>query len=227
MNVLIAEDDPKILRGLAEVLEREGYTCTQTADGEAALAAFERAPPDFVILDIMMPKVNGYDVCRAIRAKDQELPIIFLSAKSEEIDKVVGLELGADDYIGKPFGIHEVIARIRAVSRRALRRRPSPEAQGFVIGGLRVLPDELRAQRGDELIELSLREVALLRLFAQRPGVALDRDTIFAECWGIDSYPNSRTIDQHIAKLRKKIEVDAKKPEIIRTVHGVGYRYEG
>ncbi len=227
MNVLIAEDDPKILRGLAELLEREGYTCTQTADGEAALEAFERAPPDFVILDIMMPKLNGYDVCRAIRAKDQELPIIFLSAKSEEIDKVIGLELGADDYIGKPFGIHEVIARIRAVSRRCLRRRPSAEARGFKIGGLRVLPDELRCQRGDATIELSLREIALLRLFAKHPGVAIGRDRIFAECWGINSYPNSRTIDQHIAKLRKKIEEDPKDPRIIRTVHSVGYRYEG
>jgi len=227
MKVLIAEDDPKILRGLAELLGREGYTCTQTADGEAALAAFERSPPDFVILDIMMPKLNGYDVCRAIRAKDQELPIIFLSAKSEEIDKVIGLELGADDYIGKPFGIHEVVARIRAVSRRCLRRKPSAEHRGFTIGALRVLPDELRCHRDDEVIELSLREIALLRLFANNPGVALGRDQIFAECWGIDSYPNSRTIDQHIAKLRKKIERDPKDPKIVRTVHGVGYRYEG
>ncbi|MCB9569633.1 MAG: response regulator transcription factor [Myxococcales bacterium] len=190
-------------------------------------AAYEAAPPDFVLLDIMMPKVNGYDVCRRIRARDPELPIIFLSAKSEEIDRVIGLELGADDYINKPFGIHELIARIRAVSRRCLRRRPSPEPQGFLIGGLQVIADELRALRGQEVIELSLREVQLLRLFADNVGVVLDRDRIFSTCWGIDHYPNSRTIDQHVAKLRKKIEADPRDPQIIRTVHGVGYRYEG
>lgn len=227
MKVLIAEDDPKILAGLAEVLEREGYACLCAGDGELALESYRSGAPDFVILDIMMPRVSGYDVCRRIRADDPEIPIIFLSAKSEEIDKVVGLELGADDYIHKPFGVHEVIARIRAISRRCLRRRPSDRPQGFTISDLEVLPDELRALRGGEAIELSLREVQLLRLFADNVGAVIDRDRIFATCWGIDHYPNSRTIDQHIAKLRKKIEADPKSPTIIRTVHGVGYRYEG
>ncbi|MEZ4450564.1 MAG: response regulator transcription factor [Nannocystaceae bacterium] len=227
MKVLIAEDDPKILAGLAEVLGREGYTCLCAADGELALQAFRTGAPDFVILDIMMPRVSGYDVCRTIRAQDAEIPILFLSAKSEEIDKVVGLELGADDYIHKPFGVHEVIARIRAISRRCLRKRPGPRPQGFTIGDLSVIPDELRALRGDVVIDLSLREVQLLRLFADNLGAVLDRDKIFAACWGIDTYPNSRTIDQHVAKLRKKVEPDPRNPTIIRTVHGVGYRYEG
>ena len=226
MKVLIAEDDPKILRGVAEVLEREGYACVLAADGEDALAAYRVHRPDLVLLDVMMPRRSGYDVCRAIRQGDPDTPILFLSAKSEEIDKVVGLELGADDYIMKPFGVHELVARLRAVSRRALRRQGPDPKDTFVIADLTVHARELRALRGDVAIELSLREVALLRLFAERPGVVLDRDAIFSACWGVDHYPQSRTIDQHVAKLRKKIEPDPQAPTIIRTVHGVGYRHD-
>ncbi len=225
MRVLVAEDDPNMRRGIVEVLEGEGYDAVAAADGEEALAMFERARPDFVCLDIMMPKVDGYEVCRRIRALDAVIPIVFLSAKSEEIDKVLGLELGADDYVMKPFGVKEFVARVRAISRRCLAARPERSRSTFAFGDLEVVPDELRARRGAEVIDLSLREVELLRCFAEHPDRVLDRDFLFSKCWGVEHYPNSRTLDQHVSKLRKKVEGDPKAPRWITTVHGAGYRY--
>jgi DNA-binding response OmpR family regulator len=226
MRVLVAEDDLAMRNGLTEVLESEGYDVVAAADGAGALDRWTEAAPDFVLLDIMMPARSGYDVCREIRRSDRDVPIVFLSAKSEEIDKVVGLELGADDFIMKPFGMRELVARVRAISRRCFARSPVPGATRFAIGGVEVLPAELRATLPDgATVELSLREVKLLQTFAQHPGEVLDRDLLFGACWG-GKYPNSRTLDQHIAKLRKKIEVDPKEPRIIHTVRGVGYRYE-
>jgi len=227
MTVLIAEDDENIRKGLVEILTDEGYSTAEASDGQSAIAQFRSASPDFVCLDIMMPGKSGYDVCREIRASGSEVPIVFISAKSEEIDKVVGLELGADDFIVKPFGVREVVARIRAVTRRCIAaRRPRELPATFCIAELEVSPDELRARRGGEVIELSLREVKILELFSKRRGAVLERDAIFDACWGESYFPLSRTVDQHIAQLRKKIERDPKNPEIIRTVHGVGYRYE-
>ena len=227
MKVLLAEDDTNIRKGLADILRNEGYTPLEAADGEQALALFEKEAPDFVCLDIMMPGQSGYEVCRRIRARNARVPIVFISAKSEEVDKVVGLELGADDFIVKPFGVKEVVARIRAVTRRCLaEREPDAPASHFTIADLTVFPSELRARRGEEEIELSLREVRMLALFSRNKGVVLDRATIFNACWGDRFFPSSRTLDQHIAKLRKRIERDPKHPVIIHTVHGVGYRYE-
>lgn len=228
MNVLIAEDDPNIRTGLAEILAAEGYTVQAAADGAEALMAFAAQRPDFVILDIMMPTVDGYEVCRRIRRTDPEVPIVFLSARSEEIDRVLGLELGADDFINKPFGVREIVARIRAVTRRCLRTgRADDEHQPFSLGPLTVLPAELRAERGGETIDLSLRDVKILRLLARERGRVVDRDQFFRECWGYDHLPNSRTLDQHVSKLRKRVEPDPRAPSIIRTVHGVGYRFDG
>jgi len=228
MKVLIAEDDPLTRKGLAEILESEGYQTAVARDGKEALALFTQASPDFVCLDIMMPGVSGYDVCREIRRFNPRVPVIFISAKSEEIDKVVGLELGADDFIVKPFGVKEVVARIRAVTRRCMAARPTADgAQSFHLGDLEVLPAELRARRGKDVIDLSLRDVKILSLLHRNQGKAISRDTFFHECWGFDHVPNSRTLDQHIAQLRKRIERDPKNPSIIRTVHGVGYRYDG
>lgn len=228
MKVLLAEDDHNIRKGLAEILINEGYETLEAADGEQALALFYSEAPDFICLDIMMPGKSGYDVCREIRAKNSGVPVIFISAKSEEIDKVVGLELGADDFIVKPFGVKEVIARIRAVTRRCLARdRPVELPETFTIADLTVTPSELRARRGDQVIELSLREVKILELLSRNRGAVLERDAIFNHCWGDRFFPSSRTLDQHIAKLRKRIERDPKNPTIIRTVHGVGYRYDG
>lgn len=226
MKVLVAEDDANIRAALAEILEHEGYSVLAAQDGQQAVELFRAEAPHFVCLDIMMPRMSGYEVCREIRRHDDRTPIIFLSAKSEEIDKVLGLELGADDYVMKPFGRMELVARVRAVSRRCLRAEKGPGPGRFMMRDLEVSPDELRARRGEQLIDLSLREVKILRLLHRRAGVVVDRDQLFQECWGIDHYPNSRTIDQHIATLRKKVERNVKSPEIIQTVHGAGYRFE-
>ena len=228
MRVLIAEDDATMRDGLTEILEGEGYDVVAAADGVLALDRWRADRADFVVLDIMMPGRSGYDVCREIRRSDREVPIVFLSAKSEEIDKVLGLELGADDFIMKPFGMRELIARVRAISRRCYQRSAPRPSAGFTIGGISVVPAELRATLPDgDVVELSLREVSLLATFAGHPGAVLDRDMLFRTCWGGGKYPNSRTLDQHIAKLRKKIERDRAAPAIIRTVRGAGYRYEG
>tara|TARA_Y100001934_G_C12222777_1_gene711532 strand:- start:359 stop:1045 length:687 start_codon:yes stop_codon:yes gene_type:complete len=227
MKVLIAEDDSLIRQGLRELLQVEGYQVIEAPDGAVALASFREHQPDFVCLDVMMPHLSGYDVCRQIRQENSDVPIIFITAKSEEIDKVLGLELGADDFITKPFGVREVQARVRAVSRRCLKRQtPSPEKEPFDMGDLTIHPLELRAKRGEEAIDLSLRDLAILQLLHERAGQVVDRQLMTDECWGHDYLPNSRHLDQQISQLRKRIEVDPKNPQIIRTVHGAGYRYE-
>jgi DNA-binding response OmpR family regulator len=228
MRILIAEDDAHTRAALREILEAEGYDCIPAANGAEALERYRAERPDFVFLDIMMPDTDGYTVCREIRKEDADIPIVFLSAKSEEIDKVLGLELGADDYVVKPFGIKEIVARVRAITRRLNARRPgTPADESFVIDDLEVFPAELRARRAGQVIDLSPRDVKILRLFYDNAGNVLDRNTIFNCVWGMDYFPNSRTLDQHIAQLRKRIEKDPHHPEIIRTVHGAGYRYEG
>ena len=229
MKVLIAEDDPLTRDGLKEILETEGYQVLAAGDGKTALELYQSESPEFVCLDIMMPQTNGYDVCREIRKSDAHVPILFISAKSEEIDKVIGLEIGADDFIVKPFGVKEVVARIRAITRRALASKPqseTPKDYSFLLDTLKIVPSELRAYRDDLVIELSLRDISILELLYNNRGRALDRDTFFDQCWGTDYYPASRTLDQHISQLRKRVETDPAKPRIIKTVHGVGYRYD-
>jgi DNA-binding response OmpR family regulator len=227
MKVLVAEDDKNIREGLGAILAGEGYQVVAAGDGREALARFRQEAPHFVLLDIMMPGLNGYDVCRQLRAQSSDVPVIFISAKSEEIDRVLGLELGADDFIVKPFGVKEVIARIRAVTRRCLRATGRLHEPPFLMGDLEVIPAELRARRGDRTIDLSLREVGILRLLFEHRGRVVDRDTFFNRLWGVDHVPESRTLDQQIAKLRKRIELDPQRPRLISTVHGAGYRHDG
>ena len=228
MKVLIAEDDRNIRSGLEEILQDEGYETVAAEDGTQALALYRSESPDFLCLDIMMPGVNGYEVCREVRRSDPDVPIIFISAKSEEIDKVVGLELGADDFILKPFGVREVLARIRAVTRRYLARdRVGADRKPFRMDDLEVMPAELRARRGEQIVDLSLRDVKILQLLHRMSGQVVDRTTLLNQCWGLAHIANSLTLDQHVSQLRKRIERDPKQPRIIRTVHGVGYRYEG
>lgn len=227
MKVLVAEDDPLTRKAVAEVLADEGYQVLEATNGRAALEMFQEHSPDFICLDIMMPEVNGYEVCRRLRSANCDVPIVFISAKSEEIDKVVGLELGADDFIIKPFGVKELIARIRAVTRRCHQTQAVPSTKNFRMGDLEVLPAELRARRGSETIELSLRDVQILQLFHQHRGEVLDRTTVFNLVWGEEYFPNSRTLDQHISRLRKRIEIRPDDPALIRTVHGAGYRFDG
>ena len=226
MKILIAEDDRYIREGLQDLLESEGYQTISAVDGVEAVRKYQEEAPHLVLLDIMMPEKDGYSVCREIRNHSQDVPVIFLSAKSEEIDRVIGLELGADDYIMKPFGTREVVARIRAVTRRCLAGKQKQEARVLKFGDLQVYPEELRARRGDQRTDLSLRDVRILELLHDNRGKVVDRDTLFNRCWGQNYLPNSRTLDQHISKLRKLIEKDPQNPQIIRTVHGVGYRYD-
>ncbi|SIS69450.1 response regulator transcription factor [Neptunomonas antarctica] len=227
MKLLIAEDDLHIRQGLATLLESEGYECIEAADGDQAWELYMQHEPDLVLLDIMMPKQDGYSVCRRIRQHNERLPVIFITAKSEEIDQVIGLELGADDYIKKPFGSREIIARIRAVARRTLRPVTGTiENDCFVMDDLQIRPSELRALRDNQVIELSLRDLKILRLLFEQRGKVVDRDALFNHCWGRDYFANSRTLDQHISKLRKAIELNPKMPRIISTVHGIGYRFD-
>ncbi|MDB6138031.1 MAG: phoP [Verrucomicrobiaceae bacterium] len=227
MKLLIAEDDDHTREALREVLTREGHAVTATANGRDALDSFLSEPPDFVCLDIMMPGLSGYDVCRAIRRKDHRVPVLFLSAKSEEVDRVLGLELGADDFLSKPFGVREFLARIAAIVRRCPWLNAAPDAVGeFPMGDLRIVPAELRAYRQNQPIALSARDLKVLQVFHQRRSQVVDRNTLCDEAWGADHFPNSRALDQHISQLRKKIERDPAAPEIIRTVHAAGYRYE-
>ena len=225
MKVLIAEDDRYTRDGLTELLEGEGYQVVAAGNGTDAVRQFRSEKPDFVCLDIMMPGQSGYEACRSIRAASPDVPIIFISAKAEEVDRLVGFDIGADDFIAKPFSVREVVARVRAVARRCCATRPNMPSP-FVMNDLEVLPAELRARRGDEIIELSPRDVKILHLLADNPGRALDRNTIFNYAWGEDYFPNSRTLDQHVSQLRKRVECDCRNPEIILTVHGVGYRFE-
>lgn len=233
MKILVAEDDPVSLDTIDECLREEGFATVLARNGQEAVHLWEKGRPNLVCLDIMMPVMDGYEVCRRIRETDRSLPILFLSAKNEEIDVVVGLELGADDFIRKPFGRHELVARVRSALRRADSSRPgSGAAESFTLGSdrLTVYPTRLvalakgqGADTGDE-IELSPREVSILQLLQRHAGQAVRRDTILEHCWGMNYFPGSRTLDQHIARLRKKIETDPAEPEIIETVRGVGYR---
>ncbi|MFH0823513.1 MAG: response regulator transcription factor [Pseudomonadota bacterium] len=230
-HILIAEDDHNIATGLVDTLESEGYSAVAVPDGEQAIEAVSTDRFDLILLDIMMPGKSGYDVCRAIRAKDRNLPVIMLTAKGEEIDKVLGLELGADDYVTKPFGVRELLARIAAVLRRSGRDRGIPpgdekEAAAFPFGEAEVDPVRYRVRLRGKTSSLSNRELALLRYFSARPNEVISRDIILNAVWGIDYYGTTRTLDQHIAQLRKKIEPDPGRPSVITTVHGVGYRYE-
>ncbi|KDN09641.1 MULTISPECIES: response regulator transcription factor [unclassified Gilliamella] len=227
MKILIAEDDLYIRKGMTDLLEQEGYSIIQAPNGKVALELFEQNQPDFIILDIMMPELDGYSVCREIRKINDDVPILFLSAKDEEIDRVIGLELGADDYMSKPFGVHELRARIKAIAKRYLKSQQSnPKVDdSFVFGDLLVYPIELCAKRREQTIELSLREIKILECFYKNKNNVVTRDMLFDYAWGYDYMPNSRTLDQHISKLRKQIEIDPLNPVLIKTVHGVGYRH--
>ena len=234
MKVLIAEDDLYTRRAVSEILKAEGWTVFAAPDGRSALDLFRAHRPGLVCLDVMMPELSGYDVCREIRRIDPAVPVLFVSAKSEEIDKVLGLELGADDFIVKPFGARELLARVRAVLRRSRPAagrsetgRPDPGGmEDFNFGPWLVRPRELRAYRGEEPLDLSAREVGLLALLYSRKGEVVSREEFFKACWDLDNPPVSRTLDQHIAQLRKKIEDDPHAPVLIRTVQGSGYRHE-
>ena len=225
MKVLVADDDKLTREGLAEILEDEGYQVIQAANGNIAISMFNAEKPDFVCLDIMMPECNGYDACKQIRKQCKTTPIIFLSAKSEEVDKVIGLNLGADDYIVKPFGVNEVTARIRAVTRRCMLTKKT-ENESFKMLDLEVLPENLTVKRNGALKEINLLDLKILRYLYSNKNKVLSRNQIFKECWNLNSCENTRALDQKISQLRKIVEVDSQKPQIIKTVHGAGYTFQ-
>jgi DNA-binding response OmpR family regulator len=227
MKLLVAEDDLHLLKGLVELLERAGFDCIGVGDGERALAAFRDEKPALCLLDVLMPGIDGLTLCRQIRALDQQVPILLLSARDAEIDRVLGLEIGADDYIVKPFGPRELVARVKV----ALRRRgddfaPEATAAPFVMGDLRIDEAALRAFRGQQFVDLSRREVTLLKILFERRGKPVSRNELLDLAWGENFMPDSRALDQYISSLRRKIEQDPAKPKIIKTVHGVGYRHD-
>lgn len=225
-RILVAEDDTNIRNGLFALLQAEGYDVCVAKDGEEAIKRYTERKPDLVILDIMMPKKSGYDVCRAIRSKDLQTPLIMLTAKGEEIDKVLGLGLGADDYITKPFSTRELVARISAVLRRcAVAVEVPAEVKGvFKIGKAEIDPKRYEVKTKEGVEPLSDKEMKLLQYFHQHPGEVLSRDALLNAVWGIDYFGNTRTLDQHVALIRKKLGASA---DAIQTVHGVGYRLEG
>ncbi len=231
LKILIAEDDVNTRAALQELLQRDGHQVTAAGDGHQALFYWQRQAFDLVCLDVMMPGHSGYELCRQFRARDPRVPILFLTARGEEIDKVVGLELGADDYIVKPFGVQELLARIRAVARRCLGGETADAVDelhrdDFSMGDLLVSPKALRATRGDTVFSLTPRELRILRLLWQKRGQVVSRAEIGRAAWDQGHQPGSRTLDQTISQLRKRIEIDPQAPEIVTTVYGVGYRFE-
>lgn len=231
-KILIAEDDSNIRLGLVATLESEGYVVTAAVDGAQALKVFPQGKFDLVILDVMMPKASGYDVCRELRGRHSRVPVIFLTAKGEEIDKVVGLKLGADDYVTKPFGVHELLARVESLLRRS--RAMAADAVGvdselpptFKLGAAEIDRRKFSVRLGARAGELTARELKLAEVFAAHPGEVLTRDALLNAVWGVGYFGTTRTLDQHVAQLRKKVEATPDEPRTIMTVHGVGYRFD-
>lgn len=225
-KILIVEDDPAILTGLEDLLAGEGYAVESAKDGPAALRAYARERPSLVLLDIMIPEKSGLDVCREIRRSDPLTPIVMLTAKGQEADKVVGLELGADDYIVKPFGVSELLARVRAALRRAaVRSSGAKDTRPIEFGDVRIDPKTFQGTKGKKSFPVTAREIDLLKFFLGHAGEVVDRFTLLDEIWGVRYEGTTRTLDQHIVKLRQKIEDDPAEPKFIQTVYGVGYKF--
>jgi DNA-binding response OmpR family regulator len=222
-KVLIVEDDPAILRGLADNLRFEKYDVLTATDGEAGYKLQHTQNPDLIVLDLMLPRMTGLELCRKLRTEGQQVPILMLTARGEEADRVVGLDLGADDYVTKPFSVMELLARIRALLRRTNSSKSLPNDLSF--GDVEI--DFLRyvARRRGKPVEMTRKEFAILRLLGSRTGEVVTRDELLNEVWGVESYPVTRTVDNHIAGLRAKLEADPARPVYIRTVHGVGYQF--
>lgn len=231
-KILLAEDDANIRHGLVATLESDGYAVTAASDGAQALKLFPQEKFELVLLDVMMPKLSGYDVCRELRARGTPTPILFLTAKGEEVDKVVGLKLGADDYVTKPFGVHELLARVEALIRRGRASRIDKSTTEpalppvFRLGAAEIDRRKFAVHVAGRTTALTARELRLAEIFAVHPGEVLTRDALLNAVWGVDYFGTTRTLDQHVAQLRKKIESAADASGAIATVHGVGYRYD-
>jgi DNA-binding response OmpR family regulator len=224
-RILIVEDDESITLGLRMNLEAEGYAVTVAVDGEAALGAVRESPPSLVILDVMLPRVNGFEVLRVLRREGFTMPVVMLSARGAEMDKVMGLELGAEDYITKPFGLAELLARVKAVLRRDAMSRAEPKLI-FRGGEVEIDTAARRVTRGGELVPLTATEFDVLMCLVEARGRVLTREQILARVWGPGHHGTLRTIDNFVLQLRNKLEVDPTAPKHLLTVRGVGYRFE-
>jgi DNA-binding response OmpR family regulator len=232
VKILIVEDEQIVREGLEDNLKLEGYQVVARDNGVDGLEAFEKEQPDLVILDLMMPRLDGFEVCRRIRQSKQSTPIIMLTAKCNEVDKVVGLELGADDYLTKPFGMRELFARIKALLRRAQsvaagegEEEKAGAKEELSFGDVVIDFRTYRARKGDQELILSAKEFELIRYLATQPDVPVSRDELLDHVWGYNNYPTTRTVDNFIARLRHKVEDYPDKPQHLITVHGVGYKF--
>ena len=225
-RILLVDDEQPIQTLLSFPLQRDGYEVVQAADGREALARFDEQIFDLVVLDVMLPRMDGLEVCRRLRAKGETVPIIMLTAKSEEIDKVLGLELGADDYITKPFSMREFRSRVKAALRRSgMARADTDDERPIEMRGLRIDPGKRTVSRSGDTVSTTYVEFEILSALARSPGRVFTRDMLLARVWGDSAYRDPRTIDVHIRHLREKIEADPKEPEYLFTVRGVGYRF--
>src|SRR5882724_9811844 len=224
-RILIVEDEPNMVAGLRDNFEFEGYDIITAPDGVAGLERALKEAPDLVILDVMMPRMSGLDVCKQLKAKRPSVPIIMLTARGQEVDKVVGLELGADDYVTKPFSIRELMARVKAVLRRS---KTSPkEQEKYSFGEVEVNLRSYQVLRGGNPVELSGKEFELLKHFLCHSGQTLSRDRLLDEVWGYENSPTTRTVDTHIVRIRQKLEPVPEEPRYFLTVHGIGYKFIG
>lgn len=224
-KILIVEDEPNMVAGLRDNFEYEGYEVITAGDGAVGLARALNDSPDLVVLDVMMPRVSGLDVCKQLKAKRPSIPIIMLTARGQEVDKVVGLELGADDYVTKPFSIRELMARVKAVLRRA--HTVPKDQERYSFSDVEVNLRTHQVIRKGKAVEFSSKEFELLKHFVCHSGETLSRDRLLDEVWGYDKYPTTRTVDAHIVRLRQKLEPNPAEPRYFLTVHGVGYKFVG
>ena len=224
-KILIVEDEPNMVAGLRDNFEFEGYEVLSAYDGSEGLEKALATSPDLVLLDVMMPKMSGLDVCKQIKAKRPSIPIIMLTARGQEIDKVVGLELGADDYVTKPFSIRELVARVKAVLRRS--HTLPKEHDRYSFSDVEVDLRSCRIIRAGKQIEFSAMEFELLKYFICNAGEVLSRERLLEDVWGYDRFPTTRTVDAHLVRLRQKLEPSPEQPRFFLTVHGMGYRFVG
>ena len=224
-RILLVEDEAGLVLTLTDRLAREGYAVESATDGESGLERASREPFDLLVLDLMLPRMTGFDVCRELRRRGIETPVIMLTARGAVVDKVVGLKLGADDYVTKPFDMSELLARVEAHLRRAP-AAPHP-SEGYAFGDVRVDFRKAEATKEGAPLELSAREFQLLRYFVEHRGATLTRDELLNEVWGYNSMPSTRTVDVHVAWLRQKIEPNPRHPQFILTIHGIGYKFAG
>jgi DNA-binding response OmpR family regulator len=222
-RILIIDDEPALLRGLADNLKRELHDVLTATDGESGYRLIKEKKPDLVILDLMLPKLSGYEVCRQMRAEGLTTPVLMLTARGEETDRVVGLDMGADDYVTKPFSVRELLARVRALLRRTQPAKATVDQ--LTVGNVTIDFRRYEARKAGKPLEMTRREFQLLQALASRPGEVVTRDELLNQVWGLDAYPTTRTIDNHIAGLRSKLERNPEEPHYILTLRGVGYKW--